>query len=108
MDLSQLVTARPYPTALGAVLRSFARQPDNQTCGAAAIRHGLLLGGLTLPASTLEAVLAIRQNEGTSPEAMRACLTNLGLEPKEVRKPSRWGTRAFLERFADDFAQGAF
>lgn len=108
MDLSQLVTAQPYPAALGRVMRSFARQQDCQTCGASAIRHGLLLGGLTLPASTLEAVLAIRQNEGTSPEAMRACLTRLGLEPKEVRKPKRWSTRAFLDRFGDDLAAGAF
>jgi hypothetical protein len=68
----------------------------------------LLLGGLSLPTSTLEALLAIRQNEGASPEAMRACLEQLGLEPREVRKPSRWGTTAFLNRFADDLAQGAF
>ncbi|NBO90973.1 MAG: hypothetical protein EBV06_01445 [Planctomycetia bacterium] len=108
MDLSQLVTTRPYPTSLGQVLRSFARQPDCQTCGASAVRHGLLLGGLSLSTSILEAVLAIRQNEGTSPEAMRACLSQLGLEPKEVRKPKRWSTQAFLNRFADDFAQGAF
>ncbi|MBY0229108.1 MAG: hypothetical protein K2W96_07525, partial [Gemmataceae bacterium] len=74
MDLSQLVTAHRYPASLGRVLRSFARQPDCQTCGASAIRHGLLLGGLTLPASTLEAVLAIRENQGTSPEALRGCL----------------------------------
>jgi hypothetical protein len=108
MDLSQLVTARPYPASLGQVMRSFARQPDCQTCGASAVRHGLLLGGLTLPTSTLEAVLAIRQNEGTSPEAMRACLSQLGLDPKEVRKPKRWSTEAFLNRFTDDLAQGAF
>jgi hypothetical protein len=108
MELSQLVTAQAYPTALMRIMRSFARQPDDQTCGASAIRHGLLLGGLTLPTATLEAVLAIRQNEGASPEAMRACLEMLGLEPREIRKPRRWGTRAFLDRFASDFAQGAF
>ena len=45
-DLSQLLTAHPFPTALERIHRSFARQPDNQTCGAAAIRHGQLAGDL--------------------------------------------------------------
>jgi hypothetical protein len=108
MQWSHLVTPHSYPSALERIIRSFARQPDEQTCGASAIRHGLLLGGLSLPTSTLEALLAIRQNEGASPEAMRACLEQLGLEPREVRKPRRWGTTAFLNRFAADLAQGAF
>ncbi|MFQ3652149.1 MAG: hypothetical protein SNJ75_17660, partial [Gemmataceae bacterium] len=108
MQWAHLVTPHPYPSAVDRILRSFARQPDEQTCGASAIRHGLLLGGLSLPTSTLEALLAIRQNEGASPEAMRACLEQLGLEPREVRKPKRWGTKAFLNRFAEDLAQGAF
>lgn len=108
MQWSHLVTPHRYPTAVDRMIRSFARQPDEQTCGASAIRHGLLLGGLRLPTSTLEALLAIRQNEGASPEAMRACLEQLGLEPREVRKPRRWGTTAFLNRFADDLAHGAF
>src|SRR5205823_13908936 len=64
-DLSQLLTALPFPTALDRVRRSFARQPDCQTCGASAIRHGLLLGGLTIPTAALEAVLSIRENQGT-------------------------------------------
>jgi len=108
MDLSQMVTAHRYPASLGQVMRSFARQPDCQTCGASAIRHGLLLGGLSLPTSTLEAVLAIRENQGTSPEALRGCLTMLGLEAKEIRKPKRKTTAAFLAGLADELAQGAF
>jgi hypothetical protein len=108
MDLSQLVTVHPYPSSLGRILRSFARQPDCQTCGASAIRHGLLLGGLTLPASMLEAVLAIRENEGTTPKALRDCLALLGLEAREVRKPKRKKTTAFLDGLADELAAGAF
>ncbi len=108
MDLSHMVTAQPYPASLGRVMRSFARQPDCQTCGASAIRHGLLLGGLSMPTSTLEAVLAIRENQGTSPEALRGCLAMLGLEAREVRKPKRKSTAAFLDGLAGEFAQGAF
>lgn len=108
VDLSQLVTAHPYPGALGRILRSFARQPDCQTCGASAIRHGLLLGGLTLPTSTLEAVLAIRENEGTTPKALRDCLALLGLEAQELRKPKRKKTATFLDGLAGEFAAGGF
>ena len=88
-DLSQLLTAQPFPTALDRVRRSFARQPDCQTCGAAAIRHGLLLGGLTIPTATLEAILGIRDHEGTSPLALRTCLRRLPAPP-----PSRTGPPA--------------
>src|SRR2546423_496119 len=39
IDLSQLLIAHPFPTALARIRQSFACQPDCQTCGAAAIRH---------------------------------------------------------------------
>ena len=45
-DLSQLLTPLAFPADLDRARRSFARQPDCQTCGASAIRHGLLLGGV--------------------------------------------------------------
>ncbi len=107
-DLSQLLRMHPFPTALDRVRRSFARQPDRQTCGAAAIRHGLLLGGLTLPTAALEAVLNIRENEGTPPGVLRACLERLGLSARQVRKPARQSTGAFLDTLSREFAQGAF
>ncbi len=107
-DLSQLLTAQPFPTALDRVRRSFARQPDRQTCGASAIRHGLLLGGLTIPTAILEAVLNIREHQGTSPAALRACLARVGLQPRPVRKPARQGTAAFLDSLRPAFDQGAF
>jgi hypothetical protein len=107
-DLSQLLTAQPFPTALDRVRRSFARQPDCQTCGAAAIRHGLLLGGLTLPTATLEAVLNIRAHQGTSPAVLRACLERLGLATRPVRRSPRQTTAAFLDGLRPAFEQGAF
>ncbi|MFO0846710.1 MAG: hypothetical protein U0797_30800, partial [Gemmataceae bacterium] len=79
-----------------------------QTCGAAAIRHGLLLGGLTLPTATLERVLEIRDHEGTTPAALRTCLRRLGLDARQVRKPRRQGTAEFLDSLAPEFARGAF
>jgi hypothetical protein len=108
LDLAQLPTPQPFPTAIDRLRRSFARQPDNQTCGAAALRHGLLLGGLTIPAAALEAVLDIRGNGGTPPALLRACLRRLGLEVCPLRKPGRQSTRAFLDGLRPEFAQGAF
>lgn len=107
-DLSQLLTPHRFPSAFDRIRRSFARQPDCQTCGAAALRHGLLLGGLTLPTATLEALLGIRDHEGTPPRALSTCLRRLGLQTQRLRKPARQPTAEFLDGLADEFAQGAF
>jgi hypothetical protein len=107
-DLSQLLTPQPFPTALDRVRRSFARQPDCQTCGASAIRHGLLLGGLTIPTATLEAILNIREEEGTSPAVLRTCLERLGLEVRPVQRSARQSTPVFLDGLRSAFEQGAF
>src|SRR5205823_4920582 len=108
LDLTQLLTAHPFPTALDLVRRSFARQPDDQTCGAAAIRHGLLLGGLSAPTAILEAVLDIRGNQGTSPRVLRACLRRFGLDARPIRKPARQATAAFLDGLREELDRGAF
>ncbi|MFM7150304.1 MAG: hypothetical protein ACKO23_10720, partial [Gemmataceae bacterium] len=107
-NLSQLLTTHDFPSSLDRIRRSFARQPDIQTCGASAIRHGLLLGGLTLPTATLEAILDIRSNEGTTTVALRACLRRLGLEARGIRKPARLSTAAFFDRLRGEFARGSF
>lgn len=107
-DLSCLLTAHSFPAALPRVRRSFTRQPDNQTCGAAAIRHGLLLGGLTTPTASLEALLGIRQHEGTPPTALRRCLERLGLEVEAIEKPPGRPTARFLDSLKPEFEQGAF
>lgn len=108
MDLADLLTAHPFPAGLEAVCRSFARQPDHQTCGASAIRHGLLLGGLGVPTAALEAVLDIRRHAGTPPGRLRDCLRRLGLEVRPLRKPARQSTGDFLESLTPQFAGGAF
>jgi hypothetical protein len=106
--LSGLLTAHAFPSALARIRAAFARQPDRQTCGAAAIRHGLLLGGLTIPTSALEAVLAVRANQGTAPGNLLGCLHRLGLEAEIVNKPRRQSTRAFLRGLRGEFSRGAF
>jgi hypothetical protein len=107
-DLTHLLTEHAYPAALDRVRRSFARQPDLQTCGASAIRHGLLLGGLTIPTATLETLLGIRTYEGTTPEMLRSCLAGLGLDAEEVVKPSRMSTTRFLDSLRGAFGEGGF
>lgn len=107
-DMSQLLTPHPFPSAFDRVRRSFARQPDLQTCGASAIRHGLLLGGMTMSTAMLEAILEIRNHEGTPPAVLRACLRRLGFETRALRKRRREPTAEFLDRLAPEFARGAF
>jgi hypothetical protein len=107
-NLTSLLTAHAFPSALARIRASFARQPDRQTCGASAIRHGLLLGGLTIPTSALEAVLAIRANQGTPPANLLGCLGRLGLEAQIIHKPRRQSTRTFLHRLRGEFLRGAF
>ena len=107
-DLTHLLTDHPYPASLDRVRRSFARQPDCQTCGASAIRHGLLLGGLTVPTATLETLMGIRTHEGTTPEMLRSCLAGLGLDPQEIVKPVRMSTTRFLDSLRGELDAGAF
>ncbi len=85
-DLSALLTPHPFPAALTHIRQSFAREPDCQTCGAAAMRHGLLLGGLTVPTSAPGSSPRHPRNQGTPPDSLRGCLKRLGLEADVVRK----------------------
>ena len=87
-DLSHLLAPRTYPEALALIRESFARQPDGQTCGAAAVRHGLLLGGLLAPVNLLESLLEIRDNEGTDEPILLEGLRRLGFDADPaVKKP---------------------
>ena len=107
-DLTHLLTECPYPASLDRVRRSFARQPDCQTCGASAIRHGLLLGGLTIPTATLETLMGIRSYQGTTPEMLRSCFIGLGFDAEEIAKPTRMSTTRFLDSLREDLDEGAF
>jgi hypothetical protein len=107
-DLTHLLTEHAYPASLDRVRRSFARQPDLQTCGASAIRHGLLLGGLTVPTATLETLMGIRTHQGTTPEMLRSCLIGLGFDAEEVGKSARMSTPRFLDSLRGEFDAGGF
>jgi hypothetical protein len=107
-DLSNLLVPRSYPEAFALIRDSFARQPDGQTCGAATLRHGLLLGGLTAPVNLLECLLEIRDNVGTDYRTLLEGLHRLGFEARHVRKPRKQSTAAFLDELRPELEQGAF
>jgi hypothetical protein len=110
-DLSSLLMPRTYSAeALALVRDSFAPQPDDQTCGAAALRHGLLLGGLLAPVNLLESLLEIRDNELTDYKTLLKALDCLGFqtEPEPRAKPKKQSTAAFLEGLRPELEQGAF
>ncbi len=109
-DLSGLLRPRNYPEALSLILDSFNPQPDGQTCGAAALRHGLLLGGLLAPVHLLESLLEIRDEEGTYYKTLLKALDRLGFqtEPEPRPKPKRMRTAAFLDALRPELDQGAF
>jgi hypothetical protein len=109
-DLSNLLAPRPFPEAFALVRDSFAPQPDDQTCGAAVVRHGLLLGGLLAPVNLLESLLEIRKNEGTDYQTLLNALDRLGFdtEPEPRTKPKQQRTAAFLDELRPELEQGAF
>jgi hypothetical protein len=109
-DLSSLLMPRTYPEALALVCDSFAPQPDGQTCGAAALRHGLLLGGLVAPVGLLESLLEIRANGETHYKTLLEALRRLGFEvdPEPRSKPKGLSTAAFLDGLRPCLQQGAF
>jgi hypothetical protein len=109
-DLAHVLWPRNYPEAFAQVRDSFAPQPDHQTCGAAALRHGLLLGGLMAPVGLLGSLLEIRDNEGTDDKRLLKLLERLGfhVEPKCRTKRKEQSTAAFLDGLCEEFEQAAF
>jgi hypothetical protein len=101
------IRPRPYPRDLDRVAQEFGRQLDGDGCGAAAVHHGLLLGGLTIPMATLHAMFRVNP-DGIDGERLSACLQALGLEPIYLEKPSRESTRQFLERLGREMDRGVF
>jgi hypothetical protein len=101
------IRPHPYPRDLDLVAQEFGRQLDGYDCGAAAVHHGLLLGGLTIPKATLQAMFRV-DPDGIDGERLSDCLEALGLEPLYLKKPSGESTQQFLERLGQEMDRGAF
>jgi hypothetical protein len=108
-DLSNYLRPWTYPEGFALVRDSFAPQPDEYTCGAAMVRHGLLLGGLLAPVGLLESLLDIRDNAYTEEKILLKCLDCLGFLARSVKKrPKKQKTAAFLDDLRPELDQGAF
>jgi hypothetical protein len=107
-DLSYLLRPRTYPEAFRLVYDSFASQPNPLTCGAAALRHGLLLGGLLAPVTLLESLLEIRNNWETHYTTLLDALCRLGFqtEPEPRVRPEGQSTADFLAALGSELEQG--
>lgn len=108
-DLSSLLMQRTYsPEALVQIHDAFAPQPDQRTCGAAAVRHGLLLGGLLVPVTLLESLLEIRAEAGLHYEILLTGLNRLGFNARRIKKRTKQSTAAFLDQLRPELEQSAF
>jgi hypothetical protein len=101
------IRAHPFPRDLDHIAQEFGGQLDLCGCGAAAVHHGLLLGGLTIPKAALHAMLRVNP-WGIDGKTMNACLRALGLEVDYLDKPSGESTQQFLERMGQEMERGAF
>jgi hypothetical protein len=104
------IRPHPYPQYLDRIAREFSPQWDDASCGLAAVRHGLLLGGLTVPEGTLGALFGRRYPDGIdlSEKTSLDRLRDLGLDPVNLTKPSRQQTHQFLEQLGHEMDRGAF
>ncbi len=104
----------PYPHDLDHIDQEFGPQLDYVSCGVAAVHHGLLLGGLTIPKAALQAIFRIHPNPG--PDAfpyldekrLKDGLEALGFSVEEPYRRSGESTHTFLERLGPELDRGAF
>jgi len=86
----------------------FAKQVEVYTCGAAAVRHGLLLGGLEYSEDQVINLVDMPP-DGVEQGPIMAFLRHDGwFEVEERRKPRGQSTRDFFEKLGSDLAAGAF
>jgi hypothetical protein len=105
-----------YPRYLDHIAQEFGPQLDDISCGAAAIHHGLLLGGLTIPKAALQAIFRTYPDPGPddydyiSEDRLIDGLERLGLTPEPFKLKSHESTRQFLERLGQEMeiGRGAF
>ena len=112
--LPDQIRQHPYPHNLSHIAQEFGPQLDEVSCGAAAVHHGLLLGGLTIPKAALQAIFRTYPDPG--PDAydyidkkhLKAGLEDLGFKPERVECKSRESTHQFLERLGQGMEGGTF
>ena len=107
-DLSNLLAPRTYPEAFALVRDSFARQPDLQTCGAAVVRHGLLLGGLLARSICWRVCWKFATTRGWTTRLCERDWNPLVLMLNTERSRKKQSTAAFLEGLRLELEQGAF
>ena len=90
-----------------AIRQEFARQDTDHTCGAAAVRHALLLGGLNYAEAELWQLLKTSDGKHVKHELIPEFFLSHGFEVRELKKHKRESTREFFERMASTFDQGA-
>jgi hypothetical protein len=110
MNLLDLIRQHSYPRDLDHVTREFCPQWDDASCGLAAVRHGLLLGGLTVPEGTLGAIFGRTYPDGIdlSEKTSLVRLRDLGLDPVNLPMPASQQTHQFLELLGHEMDRGAF
>jgi hypothetical protein len=105
-----------YPHYLDHIEEQFGFQLDEVSCGVAAVHHGLLLGGLTIPKAALQAIFRTHPDPGPGAYGyvdevrLMAGLKDLGLAPVERYRRSRESTSQFLKRLGQEMEmdRGAF
>jgi hypothetical protein len=108
------IRQHPYPHDLDHIAQEFGPQLDYVSCGVAAVHHGLLLGGLTIPKAALQAIFRIHPDPGAGAYGyldevlLMAGLKDLGFSVEELYKRSRESTAQFLERLGQEMDHGAF
>jgi hypothetical protein len=110
MDLwHDQVQPHSFPRDLDYIAREFEPQWDDASCGLAAVRHGLLLGGLTVPEGTLGALFGRTYPDGIdlSERTSLARLRDLGFDPENLKRKAQT-TPQFLEQLGHELDRGAF
>ncbi len=111
-DLRNQILRHSYPHDLDRLQQEFGPQFDDVSCGPSTEHHGLLLGGLTVPKTALQAYFRI--NPDTAPdefdylneERLTAGLNGLGFSVEERYHKSGEDTEQFLKQLGQELDTG--
>lgn len=99
------ISPHVYGAHFARIAQEFGPQPDDASCGASAVHHGLLLGGLTIPKATLIALFR-SAGEGIDGPSLSVRLAELGFRPELRNRRSGQSTRDFLEQMTQEMERG--